>query len=104
MLFRRIKYLSESRLLAFYAFLCVETLHKKIISLKIDPNSLIYSTTSVDSRNTRKRCEICLELTIKIPERRHLGHFGVVFVEFEHISNLFLLFLLLTLRMYLPSG
>ena len=46
----------------------------------------------------------CLELTIKVPERRHLGHFGVAFVEFEHISNLFLLFLLLTLRMHLPSG
>ena len=26
----------------------------------------------VNNRNTRKRCEICLKLTIKTPERRHL--------------------------------
>ena len=25
----------------------------------------------VDKRNTRTRCEICSNLTIKIPERRH---------------------------------
>ena len=36
----------------------------------------------VDNRNTRARCEICSKLTIKMP---------------EHISNLVLVFLLLTL-------
>ena len=25
----------------------------------------------VNNRNTRKRCEVCPKLTIKIPERRH---------------------------------
>ena len=36
------------------------------------------------NRNTRKSCEICSKLRIKIPERRH----GVVlasFVNFEHV-------------------
>ena len=29
------------------------------------------SMFKVNNRNTRTRCEICLKLTIKIPERRH---------------------------------
>ena len=44
----------------------------------------------VSNRNTRTRCEICSKLTIKTPERRH---------NFEHISHLALVFLLLTLTM-----
>ena len=46
----------------------------------------------VDNRSNRKRYEICLKLTIKTPER-------VFIVNFEHISLLFLVFLLLTLNM-----
>ena len=29
------------------------------------------SMFKVNNRNTRTRCEICLKITIKIPERRH---------------------------------
>ena len=46
----------------------------------------------VNNRNTRKKSEICSKLTIKTSERR------VFIVNFEHISYLFLVFLLLTLN------
>ena len=55
----------------------------------------------VNNRNTRKRCEICAKLTIKTQERRHSG---VFIVNFEHISNFFLVFLLLNLNKELLAG
>ena len=55
----------------------------------------------VNNRNTRTRCEICSKLTIKTPERRRSG---VFIVNFDHISHLVLVFLLLTLNMQLPAG
>ena len=30
-----------------------------------------FNAIKVNDRNSRKRCEICLDLTIKTPERRH---------------------------------
>ena len=54
----------------------------------------------VNNRNTRTRFEICSKLAIKTPERRS----GVFIVNFEHISHLVLVFLLLTLNMQLPAG
>ena len=51
-----------------------------------------------NSRNTKKRCEKCSKLTMKTPDRRS----GVFIVNFEHISRLVLVFLLLTLKMELP--
>ena len=50
----------------------------------------------VNNRNTRTRCGICSKLTIKTPERRH---WRIFIVNFEHISHLVLVFLLLTLNM-----
>ena len=52
----------------------------------------------VNNRNTRTRCEICSKLTINAPERRHWRGSGVFIVNFEHISHLVLVFLLLTLN------
>ena len=52
----------------------------------------------VNNRNTRARCETCLKLTIKTPKRRQWGPSGVFIVNFEHISLLVLVFLLLTLN------
>ena len=53
----------------------------------------------VNNRNTaRKRCAICSNLTIKILEPRHSRRSGVFIVTFEHISHLFLIFLLLILN------
>ena len=51
----------------------------------------------VNNRNTRTRREICLKLTIKTPERRYWRRSGVFVANFDHMSHLFLLFLLLTL-------
>ena len=51
----------------------------------------------VNNRNTRVRCEICSKLTINTPERRQWRRSGVFIVNFEHISHLVLVFLLLTL-------
>ena len=83
----------------------------------------------VNNRNTKTRCEICLKLTIKTPERRHWRRLkltiktperrhwrrlkltiktperrhwrrsGVFIVNFKHISLLVLVILLLTLNM-----
>ena len=53
----------------------------------------------VNIRNTRTRCKICSKLTIKIPERRQWRHSGILIVNFEHISHLALVFLLVTLNM-----
>ena len=61
----------------------------------------------VNNRNTRIRCEICSKLTIKTPERsqwRQWRGSGVCIVNFEHISHLVLVLLLLTVNKYLPTG
>ena len=52
----------------------------------------------VSNRNTRKRCEICSKLIIKTPERHHWRRSGVFIVNFEYISHIFLVLLLLTLN------
>ena len=52
----------------------------------------------VSSRNSRTRREICSNLTIKKPELRQWRCSGVFMVNFEHISRLVLVFLLLTLN------
>ena len=51
------------------------------------------------NRNTRTRCEICSKLTLKTPERCEWRCSGVFIVNYEHISHLVQLFLLLTLNM-----
>ena len=52
----------------------------------------------VNNRNTRTMCEICSKLTIKIPERRHRLGFSVFIADFEQISSIVLVFLLLNLN------
>ena len=54
----------------------------------------------VNNGNTRRKCGICSELTIKTPERRRSG---VFIINFERISHLFLLFLLLALNFVAPA-
>ena len=58
----------------------------------------------VDNRNTRKRFELCPKVIMKASERRHWRRYDTCFVNFEHISHFFLLFLLLTLNKYLFVG
>ena len=54
----------------------------------------------VNNRNTRRRCEICSKLALKTPEQRQWRCSGVFNINFEHISHLVLVFLLLTLSRY----
>ena len=82
------------------------TLHN---SKNVFPEHLLYSPAGiyllkVNIRNTRLRCEMCSKLTIKTPEQYHWRRSGVFTVNFEHISYLVLVFLLLTLNMQLPAG
>ena len=44
-----------------------------------------------------KKCEICSKLTIKTPEQFRRRRSIVVNVSFEHVSQLFVVFLLVTL-------
>ena len=57
-----------------------------------------------NNRNTRRRYEICSELTIKTPERLQWCRSGVFIVNLEHILHLPPVFLLLTLNMLLLAG
>ena len=47
---------------------------------------------------TSKKVEVCSKLTIKTPEWRYWRPSGVFIVNFEPVSHLFLVFLLLTLN------
>ena len=49
-----------------------------------------------NNRDTRKRCEICSKSKITTLERRQWLSSGVFIVDFERISHLFLVLLLLT--------
>ena len=51
----------------------------------------------VNSGNTRTRSKRCSKLSIKTPERHDWRRSGVFIVNFEHISDLVLVFQLLTL-------
>ena len=50
----------------------------------------------VNNRNSKTGCEICSRLTIKTPELHHCGRSGVFIVNFDHISHLFVVFLLIS--------
>ena len=53
----------------------------------------------VNNRNTRTSCEICSKLTKKTRKRRQWCRSSVFIANFEHISHIILVFLLLTLNM-----
>ena len=50
------------------------------------------SAFTCSNKSTRTRCETCLTLVIKIPERCQRRRFGIFIINFEHISHLFLVF------------
>ena len=67
-------------------------------------SQLTFNLFKVNNKNSRKKCEIWLKLTIKTPERRQWRRSGVFTVNFEHTSHLFLVFLLLTLNNQMLAG
>ena len=71
--------------------------YHKLVSWFLCP-AVIY-VLKANYKNTRARCEICSKLTIKTPEQRQWCRSGVFVVNFEHISQLLLVFLLVTLNM-----
>ena len=58
----------------------------------------------VNNRNIRKRCKICLMLTIKTLERSNWRRSDDFIVDFEYISRLFVVFLFLTLNKSIFAG
>ena len=61
-------------------------------------NQLIITYSKSAIETLEKRCEICSMLAIKTPERRQMTSSGVFIVNFEHILDLFLVFLLMSLN------
>ena len=72
------------------------------LALTCFPNNIYF--LKVRNRNTRKRSEVCSKLTIKTLERQQWRRSGVFIVNFEHISHLFLVFLLLALNKEMLPG
>ena len=72
-------------------------LNKHLIIINFYPAGIYM--LKVNNRNTRTVCEICSKLTLKIPERHHWRCSGIFMVNFEKISHLVLVFLLLILKM-----
>ena len=58
----------------------------------------------VNYKNTRTRCETCLKLTIKTTEQCQWCRSGIFIVNFEHVSQHFLVLLLLTFSKQMLAG
>ena len=61
-------------------------------------------SVSFNNKNTKTMCKACSKLTMKTPEERKWRRSGVFTVDFEQISHIFLVFLLLTLNIILLPG
>ena len=58
----------------------------------------------VNNRNIKRKFEICSKLTTKTSDRQHWRCFSIFTVSFKQISNLALVFLLLTLSRKKPAS
>ena len=77
------------------------TYDQNIIQLKRSQLAITCSKLTIES--TRTSCEICSKLAIKKLERRQRRS-GAFIVNFKHISQIVLVFLLLTLSRQIPAG
>ena len=78
----------------------IQRLHvMKLNNHKMKTRTRKLSRTSKLIPEIWERWEICSKLTIKTPESHQLRRSGVFIVNFENISHLVLVFLLLTLNM-----
>ena len=57
----------------------------------------------VKNKNTRTRRKVCSKFTIKTP-KRYWRRSGIFIMNFEHLSHLALIFLLLTFSRQTPTG
>ena len=85
------------RNISFRKILLIILILRRSILRSEKPNPVGNYMFTVNNRKTWTRCEICSKLKIKTPERRYWRRSGVFIANFEHISHLVLLFLLLTL-------
>ena len=81
-----------------FHFINTESFIDDSLSTKRKNPANLYLPVQSYNRNIRKRCFTCSKLTIKTSEWRHWCRSGAFIVNFEHISHLFLMFLLLTLN------
>ena len=92
----------KSGIVCWWVFRFIPAVLVKNESESLDQLKLILDPAAnymfeVNNGNTRKRCEIYSKLITKTPERRQWPRSGVFIVNFEHISRLVLVFLLLIL-------
>ena len=59
----------------------------------------VFNCSKLTMKTLEKECEICSKLTIKTPQRCQWHCSRVFIVDFEYISHLVLVFVLLTLSM-----
>ena len=71
--------------------------HRVFFAKRVNPAGIYL--LKVNNRNIRTRSKICSKLIIKIPERRQWRCSGIFIANFELISHLGLVLLLLTLNM-----
>ena len=64
----------------------------------------IITCFKVNNRNITKTLEISSKFNLKTPQRPHYRRSAVFIVNFEHISNLLLVHILLTLNRRLFAG
>ena len=77
-----------------------QLIYNSKVTLNIPASNYMFK---VNNRTTRTRCEICSDVTIKTTEQRQWRRSGVFIVNFEQISHLVLVFLLLTLSRQMPA-
>ena len=61
---------------------------KLLVAAAEDLSQPAITCSKLTMETLEQRCEMCLELTIKQPKRRHWRRFGSFIVNFEHISHL----------------
>ena len=88
-------FIRYSRVLNLQTLIAIQVLNlRTLIAIQVlNLQTLIAIQVKVNNRNTRKRCETCSKLKIKIPKRCHWRVSVVFIVNFEHVSHLFLVFL-----------
>ena len=79
--------------------LTTDTFHsRELIAVILKKNQTNIYLFKVNNGNTKKRWGTYSKLTIKSSNWRHWCRSGLVFVNFGHISHLFVVFLLMTLH------
>ena len=90
------------RLIFWFFFWAFSKLRVKLLVLVSLPACIYWF--KVNNWNTRPICELYSKLTRKMLERHHWRRSGVFLVNFEHISQIGLVFPLLTLSKYILAG